>query len=254
MMQEVEVVLGLLVAVAALVTLAGRINLPYPLLLVVGGLILGFVPGLPRVALEPDLIFLIFLPPLLYRDAITTSWRDFRANLRPISLLVFGLVLATTGAVAAVAHWLIPGLAWATAFVLGAVIELIDAVIAEQVGVREDDDPALAVLCALLVSVVPHQGISWQGHVCGAIGGVVAAILVQVQRENSDSHRLQQLGHEQSRDDDVAGSNSPVREAKENLGRLGDLLRYLHRSLFALGREAQSSLRMTRLERASLHS
>src|SRR5690349_1942592 len=104
MLQEVEAVLGLLVAVAALVTLAGRTSLPFPLLLVVGGLILGLIPGLPRVALEPDIVFLIFLPPLLYRDAITKSWRDFRADLRKISFLAFGLVLATTLAVGAVAH------------------------------------------------------------------------------------------------------------------------------------------------------
>src|SRR5437588_6915188 len=71
MIHEVELVLGLLVAVAALVTLASRFDLPYPILLVLGGLVLGVIPGLPRVTLEPDLVFLIFLPPLLYRAAIT---------------------------------------------------------------------------------------------------------------------------------------------------------------------------------------
>jgi CPA1 family monovalent cation:H+ antiporter len=133
---DVELVLGLLVAVAALVTLASRFGLPYPILLVVGGLALGFIPGLPRVALEPDLVFLIFLPPLLYRDAITTSWRDFRADLRKILLLAFGLVLATTLVVGVVAHAVVPGLPWSIAFVLGAIVAPTDAVAASAVADR----------------------------------------------------------------------------------------------------------------------
>ncbi len=89
-MPTIEVILGLLLVVAVLATLASRINVPYPILLVLGGLVLGFVPGLPPVELEPELVFLIFLPPLLYVSALFTSWRDFRANLRPISLLAGG--------------------------------------------------------------------------------------------------------------------------------------------------------------------
>src|SRR5207245_241674 len=127
---EVELVIGLLIVVAALVTLAGRFNLPYPALLVAGGLVLGLIPGLPRIALEPDLVFLIFLPPLLYRNAVTTSWRDFRADIHKISLLAFGLVLATTLAVGVVAHVVIPGLPWSVAFVLGAIVAPTDAVAA----------------------------------------------------------------------------------------------------------------------------
>jgi CPA1 family monovalent cation:H+ antiporter len=133
---DVELVLGLLVAVGALVTIATRFGLPYPILLVVGGLALGFVPGLPRVQLEPDLVFLIFLPPLLYRDAISTSWRDFRADLRKILLLAFGLVLATTLVVGIVAHAVVPGLPWSVAFVLGAIVAPTDAVAASAVAGR----------------------------------------------------------------------------------------------------------------------
>ena len=118
-MAEIEAILILLIAVAALATLANRIGVPYPILLVLGGLVLGFVPGLPRVELHPEIVFLLFLPPLLYVSALFTSWRDFRANLRPISLLAVGLVLVTVCVVAAVAHWAI-GLSWAAAFVLGA--------------------------------------------------------------------------------------------------------------------------------------
>src|SRR6202030_2574428 len=100
MMDIIEVVFGLLVAVAALALLARKISIPYPILLVIGGLLLGLVPGLPQVRLEPELVFLFFLPPLLYPAALFTPWRDFRANLRPISLLAVGLVLFTTVAVA----------------------------------------------------------------------------------------------------------------------------------------------------------
>ena len=95
-MPQVEIILGLLLAVAALATLAERLKMPYPILLVLGGLALGFVPELPQVELDPELVFLFFLPPLLYVSALFTSWRDFRANLRPISLLAVGLVLLTT--------------------------------------------------------------------------------------------------------------------------------------------------------------
>src|SRR4051812_42904622 len=95
----VEEVLALLVAVACLGLLARRTGVPYPILLVVGGLLLALIPGLPRVRLDPELVFLLLLPPLLYPAALFTSWRDFRANLRPILLLAVGLVLFTTIAV-----------------------------------------------------------------------------------------------------------------------------------------------------------
>ncbi|HEX2728686.1 MAG TPA: cation:proton antiporter, partial [Rubrobacteraceae bacterium] len=83
-MPGLEIILGLLVAVAALATLAARLKIPYPIFLVLGGSLLGFIPGLPRVELDPELVVLIFLPPLLYVSALFTSWRDFRANIRPI--------------------------------------------------------------------------------------------------------------------------------------------------------------------------
>src|SRR5579885_1628100 len=95
-MPNIEVILLLLFVVALLAIVARRIKVPYPILLVLGGLLLGFVPGLPRIQLAPDLVFLIFLPPLLYSDAWGTSWRDFRADLRNIGLLAIGLVIATT--------------------------------------------------------------------------------------------------------------------------------------------------------------
>jgi monovalent cation/hydrogen antiporter len=132
---QIEIILGLLLAVAALATLATRLGVPYPILLVLGGSALGFVPGLPPVALDPELVFLLFLPPLLYVSALFTSWRDFRANIRPISLLAVGLVLMTTFVVAAVVHTVI-GLPWAAAFVLGAIVSPTDAIAATTVAQR----------------------------------------------------------------------------------------------------------------------
>jgi Na+/H+ antiporter len=130
------VILGLLLAVAVLATLASRLGVPYPILLVLGGLVLGFVPGLPQVELEPDLVFLIFLPPLLYVSSLFTSWRDFRANLRPISLLAVGLVIFTTCIVSVVAHATVEGLTWAAAFTLGAIVSPTDAIAATAVAQR----------------------------------------------------------------------------------------------------------------------
>ena len=125
----------LLIVVAALAILAQKVALPYPVLLVIGGLALGFVPGLPAVKLEPDMVFLFLLPPLLYPAALFTSWRDFRANLSPILLLAIGLVLLTTVLVAVVAH-VLTGLPWATAFILGAIVSPTDAVAATAIANR----------------------------------------------------------------------------------------------------------------------
>lgn len=132
-MQQAQVLVFLFTLVAVLVLIARRTALPYPVLLVLGGLAIGFVPGLPQVRLQPDVVFYFFLPPLLYPAALFTSWRDFRRNLRPILLLAVGLVLFTILAVAWVAHWLIPDLPWAAAFALGAIVSPPDAVAAASV-------------------------------------------------------------------------------------------------------------------------
>ena len=134
-MNQAEVTCTLLIVVAALAILAKKVELPYPVLLVIGGLALGFFPGLPAVQLEPEMVFLFLLPPLLYPAAIFTSWRDFRANLRPILLLAIGLVLLTTAFVAVVVHAL-TGLPWPAAFVLGAIISPPDAVAATAITSR----------------------------------------------------------------------------------------------------------------------
>ncbi len=132
-MSEIELVLGLVAIVAALAAVARRIGIPYPLLMVIGGTAIGFIPGLPQLELEPDIVFLLFLPPLLYVAASSTSIRDIRANTRPIALLAVGLVLATIAAVAAAVHLAVPSISWPIAFALGAIVAPPDAIAATAV-------------------------------------------------------------------------------------------------------------------------
>lgn len=120
----------------ALVLLSRRLGQPFPIVLVLGGLLLGFAPGLGGVTLRAEDVFLIFLPPLLFVSAYTTSWRDFVENIKPILRLAVGLVLVTAGAVALVAHARIPGLTWPAAFVLGAIVAPTDPVATEAVAER----------------------------------------------------------------------------------------------------------------------
>ena len=127
-----EIFVWLLVAVAVLGLMARKWNISYPILFVIGGLLLGLIPKLPRVRLDPQLVFLFFLPPLLFPAALFTSWRDFRANLRPISLLAVGLVLFTTVTVAYLTHYFM-GLPLAAGFVLGAIISPPDAIAATAI-------------------------------------------------------------------------------------------------------------------------
>jgi CPA1 family monovalent cation:H+ antiporter len=128
-----EPVVLLLVFAAGLVILAHRWAVPYPVLLVLGGLAVSFIPWLPVIRLDPNLVLFFFLPPLLYPAALFTSWRDFRRNLRAILFLAIGLVLLTATVVAWVAHSIIPGLPWAAAFALGAIVSPPDAIAAEAV-------------------------------------------------------------------------------------------------------------------------
>ena len=116
-----------------MLALVPKLKIPYPILLVLGGLALGFVPGLPEIDLPPDLVLVGVLPPLLYGAAFFTSLRDLRANLRPVGLLAVGLVLLTIVVVAVVAHAIVPELPWAAAFVLGAVVSPTDPIAATAI-------------------------------------------------------------------------------------------------------------------------
>jgi monovalent cation/hydrogen antiporter len=193
---QLELILGLLVAVAALATLATRLKVPYPILLVLGGSVLGFVPKLPQVELDPELVFLLFLPPLLYVSALFTSWRDFRANVRPITLLAVGLVLLTTCVVAAVTHATI-GLPWSAAFVLGAIVSPTDAIaataVAQRLGVPRriitilegeslvNDATGIVAYRIAVAAVVTGAFSIWEAgfqFVVGAAGGVAVGLAV----------------------------------------------------------------------------
>jgi Na+/H+ antiporter len=126
--EHVELVIfGLLAGIVAFAILANLVHVPYPITLVLGGTAMGFIPGIPSVELDPELVLLIFLPPLLYGAAFFTSLRDLRRNARAIALLAIGLVFGTMAAVGLVAHYVI-GLDWDVAFVLGAIVSPTDAV------------------------------------------------------------------------------------------------------------------------------
>jgi CPA1 family monovalent cation:H+ antiporter len=136
-MHDVELVLvSLLVAVAGLATAARLANIPYPIVLVVGGLVLGFAPGVPQIELAPELVLVIFLPPLLYSAAFFADLHELRADARSISMAAIGLVLATVCAVAVVAHEVVDGLPWAAAFALGAIVGPTDPVAATTIARR----------------------------------------------------------------------------------------------------------------------
>lgn len=126
----------LLLFVAVFATLARKLRTPYPIVLVIAGLVLSFIPGIPRVRLHPDIIFVVVLPPLLYSAAWLTSWRDFYYNLVSILLLAFGLVGFTVAGVAGVAHLVFPGFDWRLGVVLGAVVATTDAIAATSIARR----------------------------------------------------------------------------------------------------------------------
>jgi Na+/H+ antiporter len=197
-MGEAELlIVGLLVAVAGLSALARWLSIPYPIVLVVGGALVGFVPGLPEVRLDPEVVLVIFLPPLLYGAAFFANLRDIRANLRGVTLSSVGLVLATMGAVAVVAHELVPGLPWAAAFALGAVVSPTDplagATIMRRLGVPRrlvsateaeglfNDATALVAYRVAVAAVVSGSfSLADAGlrFVAGAAGGVAIGLAV----------------------------------------------------------------------------
>ncbi|HEY4728938.1 MAG TPA: Na+/H+ antiporter [Actinomycetes bacterium] len=189
--------LMLMLAVGGLSVLAGAVRVPYPIVLVLGGLVLGFVPGMPRVELPPELVLVLFLPPLLFQEAFSFSPRELRANARVITLLAVGLVVATMSAVAAVAHALVGGLPWAAAFALGAIVSPTDPLAAtailRRLGVPRrmvtvlegeslvNDATALVAYRLAVAAVVAGSFSLWQAglrFVAGAVGGVVIGLAV----------------------------------------------------------------------------
>src|ERR1700733_4787662 len=127
MVEKIEVLIAVMAVGGAIALLARRLQLPPAILLVLTGVVLALIPGLPRLSIAPEFVLLLVLPPIIYSSAVAMSWREFRFNLRPISLLAVGCVVFTTLAAAAAVHWML-GLAWPVAFVLGAIVSPPDAV------------------------------------------------------------------------------------------------------------------------------
>ena len=192
-------ILGLAVAIAALSTIARLVNVPYPIMLVLGGLGIGLIPGLPDVTLDPDLVLVIFLPPLLYAAAFFASLPDLRRDLRVISLNAVGLVIATAVGVALVAHALIDGMSWGAAFALGAVVAPTDPIAATEIARRVgaprrliniiegesliNDGTALVIYRSAVAAVVGGSFSIWSGgldFVLALVGGVAIGLAVGV--------------------------------------------------------------------------
>ncbi len=209
-MEHIEaVIISLLVAVAFLSALATRIGIPYPILLVVGGLALGFAPGIPDVRLEPELVLVVFLPPLLYSAAFFANLRELRADARSITLSSTVLVVATAAAVAVTAHALVEDLPWAVAFALGAIVAPTDPVAATQILRRFDvprrtvtiiegealiNDASALVLYRIAVAAIGggafsllDAGLSFVTSAAGGLAiGLVVAIVIRELRSRLD--------------------------------------------------------------------
>jgi monovalent cation/hydrogen antiporter len=204
----------LLVALAAMLIVSPIVRIPYPILLVLGGLAVSFIPGMPTLQLPPDVVLVAVLPPLLYYSAYSTSLRDLRQNARPISLLAIGLVIATTSAVAVVAHEVIDNFSWSAAFVLGAVVSPTDPLAATKVTRRlgvprrivaviegeslVNDGSALVLYKVAVTAVVAgtfsiwDAGLKFIWSVTGGIGiGLVVGYLVAEVRRRLDSPPLE---------------------------------------------------------------
>src|SRR5690242_13617804 len=200
-MAGLELVLLLLAISAGLRIIADHLEIPYAAVLVVGGLVLAFIPNLPRVTLAPDALFLIFIPPLLYWGAASFPLRDFRRELGPILRLAVLMVLVSTVAVAWVAHSLDPAFTWAAAFTLGAIVSPPDPVavlsllrspslraprsiesILEGEGLLNDATALVAYRVAVTAAVTGTFS-PWRSGVqflAAAIGGIGIGLLVAI--------------------------------------------------------------------------
>ncbi|MFZ0494392.1 MAG: Na+/H+ antiporter [Methylocella sp.] len=187
MVLTIQILVLLLAVVAAVAVAAARLEIPEAILLVLTGVILALVPGLPTVELAPELVLLLVLPPVIYSSAVAMSWREFRFNLRPIFLLAVGCVVFTTVAVAAATHWLL-GLAWPVGFVLGAIVSPPDAMAPLSIARRMElprrilvilegeglaNDAAALILYRFAVAAV-SAGVFSFTHAAGMFGAIVA--------------------------------------------------------------------------------
>jgi monovalent cation/hydrogen antiporter len=191
MTSTIQVLILLLIVIAAVAVVAARLRIPAVILLVLTGVVLALLPGLPAVRLDPDVVLLLVLPPVIYSSAVAMSWSEFRFNLRPISLLAVGCVIFTTAAVAAASHWLLH-LTWAVGFLLGAIVSPPDAVaplsIARRMGLPRRivvilegeglaNDATALILYRFAVAAVGGALFSFQ-HAVGTFAAIVIGELL----------------------------------------------------------------------------
>jgi Na+/H+ antiporter len=132
-MENYSIVIFILAVMIGLSAIADKVKLPYPVLLIVAGIAVGFIPQLPDVELNPEIVFLLFLPPLLYDAAFNISYQEFKVNINTISTLSITLVFITATGIAVVSHYMIPNMTWPLSFVLGAILSATDAVAAMSI-------------------------------------------------------------------------------------------------------------------------
>lgn len=209
-MQHFEGIILILAILVALSAIANKVKFPFPILLVIAGVAVGLVPGFPLLALDPEMVFLLFLPPLLYDAASQTSWHDFWAEILPISTLAITLVFFTTIAVALTAHHFIPGFNWPLSFALGAIVSPPDAVAA--IGITKglklnkrvvtilegeslvNDASALIAYRFAIVAITTGSFVLWQASlqflllVCGGILSGIAVGYIFVSTHKKITH------------------------------------------------------------------
>ena len=194
---EIWILVGLFAVAIPLIAIARRVNIAYPIVLVIGGLILGFIPGLPNVQLDPNLVLVICLPPLLYWEAVTAPTDVIRANASQIWTLAMGLVTVTAIVVAVIAHATITNMSWAMAFVLGAIVaptdELASVPVLERMRMPRhvvaivvgesllNDASALIIYRFAIVAALTgffSLGSAVVSFLVAAVGGIVAGLIV----------------------------------------------------------------------------
>lgn len=209
--ESLTILLVVIALVAAVTSLGRRTHILEPVLLTIAGIALGFIKAFPALRLDPKVVLLFVLPPLVYQAAVELPWEDFRGNLRPISLFAIGLVIATCGTVAAVAHLVIPKLGWAEAFALGAAVAPTDTVasvaVSDRLGLPRrllaitqgeglvNDAVALTLLRVAIAAILAHEFSAaravgrFAGIVVGepAYGALIGWLAVTIRRHTADA-------------------------------------------------------------------
>ncbi|OOQ58263.1 Na+/H+ antiporter [Mucilaginibacter pedocola] len=211
-MENYSIVIFILAIMIGFSAIADKVKLPTPVLLIIAGVGIGFVPSLPDIELDPEIVFLIFLPPLLYDAAFNINYQTFKTNISTISTLAISLVFVTAAGIAVVAHYMIPGMTWPVSFVLGAILSATDAVAAMSItkglGLSHktntilegeslvNDASALVVYRFAVAAVTGAAFVFWKaglvflglmagGFLVGAVMSKILAMIIQRIKQNS---------------------------------------------------------------------